>query len=126
MSARGALLLVGVLVLETAALIAIAWGASRLKVPIWLRWLAGATSYLAYFLLASHWLPVIWSGMVVSVSAAIGRALLCGRTAGCRPHERWAVVGLAWIALAFVPALFLFVSRMVLRGGRAYRGTGTK
>ncbi len=124
---RGVLLALGVFVVEATALIAIVWGVWRSRGPLWLRWLVGATVYVAYASLASRWVPVVWSGMVIAVFAALGNALLFGARSGAhRPSEWWVIAMRAWIALAVVPAIFLFISRAVLRGVRAYRRTGAQ
>ena len=122
---RGVLLALGVFVVEATALIAIVLGVWRSRRPLWLRWLVGATLYVAYAALASRWIPVVWSGMVIAVLAALGNVLLFGaRSAAHRPIEWWVIAMKAWIALAAVPAFFLFVSRAIRRGVRAYRRTG--
>jgi hypothetical protein len=115
-------LIVGALIfaMEVTVPLLIGWAVVHSRKPLWIRWGAGATAYVAYAGLAGVWLPTMWSGLVVAFSAGMFNAILLGTPATEAPAlasrlTRLDIVARAWVAFALVPALVFAVAHYARR-----------
>lgn len=121
----GLLKAVLVLALEVLAPLLIGVAVLRSRRPLWVRWVAGATAYVAYAGLAGSWLPTMWSGLVVAFFAAMFNAILLGVPSAEGPRlattlTRIDILARAWFAFALVPTLCFAVAHY----GRRLAGAG--
>jgi hypothetical protein len=113
-----------ILAVEVLAPFLIGWAMVRSRRPLWIRWAAGTTVYVAYAALAGSWLPTMWSGLVVAFFAAMFNAILLGVPSTEAPAlasrlTRIDIIARAWVAFALVPALAFAVAHYGRRLARA-------
>jgi hypothetical protein len=116
----GVLKAVLIFALEVIAPLLIGWAMLQSRKPLWIRWAAGATAYVAYAGLAGSWLPTMWSGLVVAFSAGMFNAILLAIPPTEAPAlasrlTRIDILARAWGAFALVPALVFAVAHYARR-----------
>jgi hypothetical protein len=104
-----------VMEISVPALIGV-WVWLRVRRPAPIRWLVGATLYVAYAAVAALLAAPLPSGLVLSWTAALVNLAFGGAPAtwiGAQPFP--SIVGKAWLGIALVPAALLFVAGAGLR-----------